>query len=1261
MERPPMELTDEQRECLDLDRDMVVVAGAGSGKTRVLVERYLHILRTRDAGIESILAVTFTHKAAAEMIDRVRHALGAEIAADPTSERWRRLREDMARARIDTIHAFCESLLREFPMEAGIDPGFACIDAREMQELLADAVDTALTRAARGGDSAGTDALGRLLSHRSRDTLRRQLLGLLADSRRGKPFLKYARDAGADKLYHEMEQRNVAHQEDVVRALLTPELIATLHNVIELRPDDESDKAWTRVRKVIPEIEALRVEMPLAEALGALQRLRKAFSTKADTPLKQWRTATANWPCKEIAREFKDRCKHAAALLYANQKPFLGALGELDRRAAPIICDLAVLFFEAQRVLRESMGNGRKLGFDDLEDRARDLLTSAPAHKQIVRAVRRRFGHILVDEFQDTSTIQWEILSAIRGNPPHADAPRFFLVGDPKQSIYGFRGAEVGIMRAARDDATLAQGSLSRNFRSLGAVMDFQNLFFPKLMASAERGFEAPYDAMEGERKGGDHPRGRVEILVARAPLDENPGADRDLVAIEAEMIAAKIANILAHAGEHRVYRKRDFEGREVNDYTPAEPGDIALLLRRRLHLAAYESALRAQRLPYTVHKGIGFFARQEVMDLCNLLRFLVNEGDSISLAGLLRSPLFGMSDEGLFRLCRSFRDRGGALWKFLREGAPELSPSDEDARRRAETMLSRWRVMCGRVDVTELLRTVIDDTGLAGSLARGPQGEQRVANLDKLLDLVRTVQDRGAMPLPAIVQHLDDLVEDETREGLAQLELDNSNAVKLLTVHAAKGLEFPIVFVPDMARRFRNANDGTNADSDLGVGITVPVIEERKSRPTVLHKRIQQRRKARDLAEEKRLFYVAVTRARDELYLVGHPRKKAGGAINSWWGWLRQHAGLDEISADGAARLVHDERSLDLPVIASLEAIGAPAPDDDGPPPLYDLLDDVLDDVLDDAPGDDAAETVARIHEEMEFREESRRLSSFSATDLVEYRRCPARFYLLRAAGIPESMLRPSSSGAGGGAAGGAAGGGSHGRSVGTLAHGILERLDDLDAIERAELRQRVKALARGGKEIDDISEDAIDEATRIVMNFRGTDLYRELRSAEGRHTELPFILRLDGVIINGAIDLVYRANGRWRVIDYKTTHIAARNRNKQLEEMREHYRPQVEVYALATARMFKTDCVDAALYLTDIGEEIAFSYTTDDLERVEQEMTEEVRRMAAGSPAEFPPGKHADCESCAYRRSRLCDGAKGPRVDARRRSVPPVVDPPR
>jgi len=763
MARPPMELTNEQRECLDLDRDMVVVAGAGSGKTRVLVERYLHILRTQDVGIEDILAVTFTRKAAAEMIERVRRALGAQIAADPTSKRWRRLREDLARARIGTIHSFCESLLREFPLEAGVDPGFEGIDAPEMKELVAEAVDTAMTRAARGDNSAGGDALGRLLSCRSRFAVRKQLLGLLSDRRRAERFLGRARDAGPDDLYREMEGRYADLQKDVVREILTPELIAALGDVLDLRPDDESDTAWARVREVIPDIELLRVDMPPAEALPALDRLRQAFGTKEKKARQQWLAAAANWSCKEAAREFKDRCKRAAALLYANKKPFLGALGELDRQAAPILCDLAVLFFEVQRVLRRSMGNGRMLGFDDLENGARDLLTSAPAREQILRAVRRRFAHVLVDEFQDTNTVQWQILSAIRGDPPRADAPRFFLVGDPKQSIYAFRGAEVGIMRAARDNDTFSQRSLSRNFRSLGALMAFQNLFFPRLMTAVECGFETPYDAMDGERKGGAHPRGRVEIIAGRTPEKGNRDDNADAMATEeAAMIAAKIADILAHAGEHRVYRKRDFAGREVNDYTPAEPGDIALLLRRRKYLAVYEAALRARRLPYTVHKGIGFYARQEVMDLCNLLRFLVNEADSISLAGLLRSPLFGMSDEGLFRLSRLFRSSRGReinLWDVLAETSTttELSAADKDARERAVKMLAHWRVMCGRVDATELLRTVIDDTGLAGSLARGPQGEQRVANLDKLIDVVRTVQARGVKPLPAIVEHLDD------------------------------------------------------------------------------------------------------------------------------------------------------------------------------------------------------------------------------------------------------------------------------------------------------------------------------------------------------------------------------------------------------------------------------------------------------------------------------------------------------------------------
>jgi len=392
-------------------------------------------------------------------------------------------------------------------------------------------------------------------------------------------------------------------------------------------------------------------------------------------------------------------------------------------------------------------------------------------------------------------------------------------------------------------------------------------------------------------------------------------------------------------------------------------------------------------------------------------------------------------------------------------------------------------------------------------------------------------------------------------------------------------------------------------------------------------------------LAEEKRLLYVAVTRARDELYLVGYTRSNTKNTINSWWDWLRHHVGLNEATGDGVARLADEGRSLDLPVTASLEAIGAPPPDEEGPPPLYDSLDD--------APAGDVEETVARTREEMKFRDESRLFPRFRVTDLVEYARCPARFYLLRAAGIPESMLRPATVGAGRGQ--------SDARLIGTLAHAALERLEDLDAVTGKALRQRLEVLARQIEDAGPAGEDVIREAAGIVTRFRATSLFGDLRAAENRHAELPFILHLKSGVLDGVMDVVYRCNGRWRVVDYKTTHVAARDRTKRMEEMRAHYRPQIEVYALAAARMFETDAVDAALYLTDIGEEIAFSYATDDLKRVEVALNKTVRKMAGESPAGFPPGRNADCKSCAYAENRLCAAGKGPLVDARRRSVHP------
>jgi len=1234
-------LTPEQEACLAIDRHQVVVAGPGSGKTRVLVERYLRILQQENVGVETILAITFTRKAAAEMLERVRDGVHALAQAQPENMRWRQLREDLAHARIGTIHSFCERLLREFPLEAGVDPDFTVSDEVEEADRQAEAVERTLHDIAHAHAGEEFAALDRLLDVYDRHDLQEMLETLLRNRRIVHPFLMRAAQLGPAGLLAEMENEHLRSQESAVRQILNPELVKTAKQLLKYKPTNLSDEGYKRVSSVRHHIERLSCSLPTREAQEILVALRATFSNSNGTPCdKSWPGKQSNWDPPEICSEFKQLCLEVASMLFPKDVKLEAPLNALDRQSAQILCDLALLFQHAKEALWNSQGAGRRLTFDDLEDRARYLLCESPARDRVLSTLHRRFRHILVDEFQDTSDIQWEILQALWGEPEAPGSPRLFVVGDPRQAIYGFRGADVRVMQRACKIQHLEPRTLSENCRSLSVLMDWQNYLFPRLMTSTTAEFEVTCEPMRGKRKPPEHPPGRLEILLAQPHADAQPSKETpmDPLALEAHMLAAKIVEIVQHGSEHRVYRKHDFDLKPLGQYCAASWGDIAILLRRRTHLSVYEAALRTRGIPYVVYKGVGFFQRQEVVDCYNLLRFLVAQSDDIALAGVLRSPLIGLSDEGLYRLGRG---RAGTLWEaVLRVHEDEVfSPADSAALARARALLPRWQRLTDRVSATDLLREIFDDTGFMAVIRRGRQGKQRVANVDKLLGIIRRVENEGLTPLPALVQHLQRLYDREVDEGLAQLELEGTDAVKILTVHAAKGLEFPIVFLPDLTREFgRDEPDKLILDADLGVAVRLPDTESRRYKPTALYQRIQALKRAKEIAEEKRLLYVAVTRARDELYLVVRAKEKREHNP-SWSAWLQQTLALDKAATTGEVTVQHEGRLLRAPLCTALAQIATPPPASAPVQPLYEVIEQVV----------PAESVLGELRSRLEFCHEFRQYPLFPVTALVDYHRCPAYFYLTYVAGLPEHVvtMRPIS-----GQRASASDAARHqDMLIGTLVHELLMQFDDLANLSPAAIRRRVEAAARRQDEAG-FSDKVAAQVTQIVSNFRQTALYRELQCAPERHFELPFVLRLQEGVLTGQIDAVYRRGGRWRVLDYKTTRMTG-DKSKFVAL----YRPQMEAYALAVANLLAgADGVEVCLYLPNTQEEIQMTFPPSGLSEIESRLNEQLRTMRDLSPASFAPGRPQGCNDCPFF-PRLCHPTEGPRVDARWRAIAPAA----
>ena len=1261
------QLTDSQYRALDRGRNIAVTASAGSGKTAILVERYLDTLVSGDAaGIGNVLAITFTQKAAAEMRQRVAQRVEKALEQEQDPERRGRLmavREGLPGAQISTIHSFCASILREHPVEAEVDPNFTVLEEVERTLLIREVIEETLAHIA---DRDLEDPVRRQLSNLLEDWDRRYLSGLLGammgKKRLARAWLGRYGKMSEEEILGQWASFLMDTQRPVLESLLSDDrLISMLRELPALSPAQRagSDSGEKIIAQIRDEVASLRDDISPKEACLIFQHLASVL-TSGGKPLKGTRTGSkSNWDPEDLAR-LRSLLPEVSARL-ADVYPVLSkSMGGQDRRAASILRSLAEVFEQVYVRYEEKTGFGARLDFDELQEKMVDLLNRDGG--AVGRRLAQRFRYVMVDEFQDTDPLQWEIVRPLVSSDGGVDQDKLFIVGDPKQSIYAFRDADVTVFeevkkvisRANRHyrkdeidflgdggstlEATLEErhGSvvMGENFRSLPVPVDFVNFLFQQFMHPvAGEPFQVSYDPLICTR-GDRDVAGSVTLLLAQQKDGEE---ELEAVHEEAELLARQIRRIL-DARSLSVYRRE--AGEEI--LTPACAQDIAILLRRRRYLSVYENALRAWRVPFYVVGGLGFYQRQEIYDLANLLRFLTNRQDSVTLIGLLRSPYFGFSDAGLLEL--STRS-GSTLWEKLIDAVHRdlLSPPDRDAARYACAYLDRWWELKDRVPLAELVRTIMEDTGAWGFLTMGERGEQTAANVEKFLSLARSFESGGFKALSDFVEHLDFLIEQEEKEGEAQLQLESGDAVRILTVHAAKGLEFPVVFVPDLGGGFKFGGDArVSIDRDYGVGISAPDPEEDyRVKPTLVRSLIHDLNKRKTLAEEKRLFYVAATRARDHLFLLGRFGSKDLKRTGSFdeatdrLRWLWVGLGLKEEDLERGEKTFRiEDREHRLQIITDPRQIeAARSVEEDEDRAYVEVMGRVGQGEEGQQPIQGLPEASMRALSPVEDRTEFLRLS---ATRLMTYQECPKKYFYQYEAGMPEwELFQPIGTK-------GTEGERSRALRFGDLAHRLLEEVTVDPSVDAEECADRLLldfSVAEGERKV--FRADLL----RILRRFKTSTFGQKLSACRRSKAEMPFMLKVKGGILTGQIDKLYLDDdGLWKIADYKT------NRIQPAEKVREaeRYRLQMGIYLLCLGRMFpKQDRYETTIYFTEIDGTHTFLFSREDLEQFTRDIEELIQRISQRDfPSRSPVGHELLtqeetqdlCGRCGFYVNRIC-----------------------
>ncbi len=852
-----------RRAAVDPSQNVVLEASAGTGKTRILVERYVNLLR---AGVDPdhILAITFTRKAAAEMRQRIIERLKeASRLSEIDAGRWRDLKSRLADIGISTIDAFCLGLLREFPLDADVDPGFDLADATETPRLIAESLDQALRicrsvaredddvalvfaqlgeRRLRTGIAALLDrrlvapqALRRFLHTGPRDLTAATACRAAASRLAG--ILLGARD-GLDGFLNDGPRHHPQF------AMLAEDLRRLAANA------DAQSRALFASREAQAAFRAL------------VDRLRAYFLTQEGKPRGERFTGTG-FTAADCGTDDAWRRHRATA---AQLAPAVAEAIRAFRRDLNAVMARGVwrIFAVALRQYQRTLDAHALLDFPGVLDRAVGLLKEMDEFAESRLRLEARYRHVLVDEFQDTSRVQWELVRQLvrswgEGFGAAADAipPSLFVVGDRKQSIYGFRDADVAVVDEAvgfiaglRPDGE-SRHAITVSFRSAPGILSFVNEAFAAILAAdghTERRDGFRYD--ERDRFPLDDVRQRIDGVVP----ESNPAArfESDAVGFiaggsvsaAAERVAGEIARLLT--------------GVTVRDRTTgvardARPADIAILFRSRDSHRAFEAALDRRGIATYVYKGLGFFDADEVQDAVAVLRYLADPTSNLRAAAFLRSRFVRVTDRTLTRLAPKLAE--AILDAEPPAALAALPAEDAGVLDRIRLAVPRWLSWVDRLAPSELLDAVIAETAYAIEL-RGPRRRQARENLKKLRGMIRRAQNRGYATLARIADHLDRLaVGDESNAAI-----DAVDAVSLMTVHAAKGLEFPIVFVVNMGRGTGGFRAPIRVGDDAAGEASVAIADYQSD--------ADEDAVARDREESKRLLYVALTRARDRLYL---------------------------------------------------------------------------------------------------------------------------------------------------------------------------------------------------------------------------------------------------------------------------------------------------------------------------------------------------------------------------------------------------------
>jgi ATP-dependent helicase/nuclease subunit A len=1196
------------------DRSVLVSAAAGSGKTAVLAERCVHLVcdAPQPCDVDELLVVTFTEAAAAEMRGRIQQALRARLEAtdDP------RLLKQLAlidRAQVSTLHGFCARLCRQHFHLLDLDPGFDILSGDEAELLRAEIARELFSERYEAENAQPFHAFIDAYGDGNDERLVRKVVStheLLASLLDPVGWIASARGRLDEALSGELRESALGRELDTMIRRRLVEITRRCDDAVlavtQLGGFGKYVAALNEARQVLRHAAELLNDGGIDAVTELIRdyKFDKAPALKAGTPGKE----IVQGLLKGIRQEITDENGLLAQILRFDAKQWVDGLRAI-RPHVDVFLGLVEEFGQRYAAAKKA---ARAVDFADLERLAvralRDGASPGLAPSSVARLQHRRFKHVLVDEYQDINEVQDAILRLVSREcvAGEGDCGNLFTVGDVKQSIYRFRLAEPTrfLERDERFRAAGAGGTvidLQANFRSRAPLLAALNRVFATLMTKQAADIE--YDASHELRPGVVYPDGDGASSFRGAPIElhvlpmhaststdhhgDEAGEDEtdppDRTAREAVLIARRIAEMMGTGQGGAGQPMQVMERNAAGELTPRDIGygDIVILLRSMKFKAdRYADALRQSGIPVHSESGTGYFESMEVRDVLALLSLLDNQRQDVPLAAILRSPLAALPEpeDSLARIRLAY---GGnvafhqAVVFYANNQKDELAAKLSDFLKQ----LARWRTLAQRRPLAEVLWTIYRETGYLAFCAGLFGGEQRVANL---IDLHERARQFGSFQKQGLARFLNFLEQLREESDLGQPSVASAadDVVRIMSVHASKGLEFPVVIVPDLGKRI-NLSDCSGSiliDRHAGPGFSVADETRRIRYPSLASMVVQNRLRQQSLAEELRVLYVAMTRAKEHLMLIGTCKDSACETWSTRWSG---HAGplpadvvlgasttLDWIGPVAAATGASADAPIQLTQHTADEVAAWPNPEDLRPKASPRLQQLVALQPLDPPPPPNAqAEAIVR---RLTFERPHAPFADVPATasvsDLAKHGRAApggtsasrgsvvSFDRILTAPRVASTELKPLAA------------------DVGTGYHLVLQHLDFARPCDAADVREQVARLVQ--RRLIAPAVEAMIDADAIAW-FTSHPLGQTLRQHASRlRRELPIYFPqvaqstdghtiapadpMDRVMIRSRIDVLVETPAALEIVDYKTDAITA----ETLEPRVEFYRPQMSLY---------------------------------------------------------------------------------------------------